>query len=77
MIWLNFTYIFYPFNFYEYLLQKTIDGYEEQNKDVKVRNNPILFKYAVLMTLNEANHRYSKHGLKEIFERDKKHANVK
>ena len=53
-------------------MQKTIDEYEEQNKDVKVRNNPILFKYAVLMTLNEANHRYSKHGLKEIFEPDKK-----
>ena len=29
------------------------------------------------MTLNEVNHCYSKHGLKEIFESDKKHANVK
>ena len=72
-----YTHFFYSFHFYEYLLQKTIDEYKEQNKDAKVRNNPILFKYGVLMSLNEANHRYSKHGLKEIFEPDKKHANVK
>ena len=56
-----------PFNFYEYLLQKSIDDYEEKNKDVKVRGNPVLFKYAFLMTLNEANYHYSKHDLKEIF----------
>ena len=53
-------------------MQKNIDEYEEQNKDVKVRDNPVLFKYAVLMTLNEANNHYSKHGLKEIFEPDEK-----
>ena len=76
MIWLIFTHIFFhPINFYEYLLQKSIGDYEEQNKDVKVRENPVLFvlfKYSVLMTLNEANNHYSKHGLKEIFEPDKK-----
>ena len=59
-------------------MQKNSDDYEEQNKDVKVRDNPVLFKYTVLMTLNEANNHYSKHGLKEIFEPDKeKNGNVK
>ena len=38
-----YTHFFYSFHFCEYLLQKYIDEYEEQNKDVKVRNNPILF----------------------------------
>ena len=60
-----------PFNFCEYLLQKSIDDYEERNKDVKVRGNRVLFKYVVLMTLNEANYHYSKHDLKE------KNGNVK
>ena len=67
-----YTHFFDPFNFSEYLLQKNIDNYEEQNKDVNVRDNPVLFKYAVLMTLNEANNNYSKHGLKEIFKPDDK-----
>ena len=62
-----YTHFFDPFNFSEYLLQKNINDYEEQNKDVNVRDNTVLFKYAVLMTLNEANNHYSKHGLKEIF----------
>ena len=73
MIWLIFTHMFFNLiNFYEYLLQKNIGDYEEQNKDVKVRDNSVLFKYSVLMTLNEATNHYSKHGLKEIFEPDKK-----
>ena len=73
MIWLIFTHmLFNLINFYEYLLQKNIGDYEEQNKDVKVRDNSVLFKYSVLMTLNEATNHYSKHGLKEIFEPDKK-----
>ena len=38
-----YTHFFYSFHFCEYLLQKYIDEYEEQNKDVKARNNPILF----------------------------------
>ena len=67
-----YTHFFDPFNFSEYLLQKNIDNYEEQNKDVNVRDNPVLFKYAVLMTLNEANNNYSTHGLKEIFKPDDK-----
>ena len=58
--------------------KKNIDDYEEENKDVNVRGNPLLFKYAVLMTLNEANNHYSKHGLKEIFKPDdQKSENVK
>ena len=73
-----YTHFFDPFNFSEYLLQKNIDDYEEQNKDVNVRDNTVLFKYAVLMTLNEANNHYSKHGLKEIFKPDdQKNENVK
>ena len=71
--WVTFyTYFFDPFNFHEYLLQKTIDDYEEQNKGVNVRDNPVLFKYAVLMTLNKANMHYEKDGLREIFEPDEK-----
>ena len=62
-----YTNSFDPLNFYEYLLQKNIDDYEEQNQDVKVRDNRALFKYAVLMTLNEANKHYSKHGRKSFF----------
>ena len=62
-----YTYFFDPFNFYEYLLQKNIDDYEEQNKGVNVRDNQVLFKYAVLMTLNEANMHYEKDGLRVIF----------
>ena len=53
-------------------MQKNIDDYEEQSRGVKVQDNPVIFKYAVLMTLNEANSHYSKHGLKEIFEPNKK-----
>ena len=67
-----YTHFFDPFNFSEYLLQKNINDYEEQNKDVNVRDNTVLFKYAVLMTLSEANNHYSKHGLKEIFKPDVK-----
>ena len=37
-----YTHFVNPFNFYEYLLQKRIDDYQEQNKDVKVRDNPVL-----------------------------------
>ena len=73
-----YTHFFDPFNFSEYLLQKNIDNYEEQNKDVNVRDNTVLFKYAVPMTLNEANNHYSKHDLKEIFKPDdQKNENVK
>ena len=32
-----YIYFFDPHNFYESLLQKNIDDYEEQTKDVKVR----------------------------------------
>ena len=67
-----YTNSFDPLNFYEYLLQKNIDDYEEQNQDVKVRDNPALFQYAVLMTLNEANKHNSKHGRKSFFELDEK-----
>ena len=62
-----YTYFFDPHNFYEYLLQKNYDDYEEQNKDIKVGENLIYFKYITLVTLNEANMHYSKHGLKQIF----------
>ena len=65
-----YTQFFNPFNFYKYFLQKNIDDYEEQNEDVKVRNDQGLFKYAVLMTLHEANNHYSKHSLKETPEPD-------
>ena len=58
-----YTHFCKPFDFYEYLLQKNIDHYKEQNDNLK---------YATLMSLNEANDHYSKHGLKEIFEPDKK-----
>ena len=59
-------------NFYEYLLQKNIDGYDEQNTDIKVRENPVYFKYITLITLNEANMHYSKHRPKEMFVTDQK-----
>ena len=65
-------YFFDRHNFYQYLLQKNIDGYGEQNKDIKVRENPVYFKYITLMTLNEANMHYSKHGPKEMFVTDQK-----
>ena len=67
-----YTYFFDPHNFYEYLLQKSIDNYDERNKDIKVRDNPVYFKYMTLITLNEANMHYSKHGLKQIFVADEK-----
>ena len=67
-----YTYFFDPHNFYEYLLQKNIDNYDERNKDIKVRDNPVYFKYMTLITLNEANMHYSKHGLKQIFVADEK-----
>ena len=67
-----YTYFFDPHNFYEYLLQKNIDNYDERNKDIKVRDNPVYFKYMTLITLNEANKHYSKHGLKQIFVADEK-----
>ena len=67
-----YTYFFDPHNFYEYLLQKHIDNYDERNKDIKVRDNPVYFKYMTLITLNEANMHYSKHGLKQIFVADEK-----
>ena len=66
------TYFSYPFKFYEYLLQKNIDDYEAQNDNIKVRENSVLFKYATVITLNEANVNCSKHELEEIFELDKK-----
>ena len=65
-----YTHFFNPFNFYEYLLKENIGDYENQHIDVKVRDNPVLFKCPVLMTLKEANNHYSRHGLKEIFEPD-------
>ena len=67
-----YTYFFDPHNFYEYLLQKHIDNYDERNKDIKVRDNPVYFKYMTLITLNEANMHYSKHGLEQIFVADEK-----
>ena len=67
-----YTYFSYPFTFYEYMLQKNIDDYEAQNDNIKVRQNPVLFKYATVITLSEANEHCSKHGLEEIFESDKK-----
>ena len=67
-----YTYFFDPHNFYEYLLQKNIDNYDERNKDIKVRDNPVYFKYMTLIALNEANMHYSKHGLEQIFVADEK-----
>ena len=55
------TYFSDPFNFYEYLLQKNI------GKGIKVRENPVYFKYMTLSALNEANMHYSKHWLKKMF----------
>ena len=72
-----YTHFFKSFDFYEYLSQKNIDHYEEQNDNVKVRKSRILFKYATLMSLNEANDHNSKHGLKEILEPDKKNGSFK
>ena len=43
-----YTHFFDPFKFYEYLSQKNIDDYEEQNDNIKVRENLVLFKYAML-----------------------------
>ena len=63
-----YTHFFKSFDFYEYLSQKNIDHYEEQNDNVK---------YATLMSLNEANDHNSKHGLKEILEPDKKNGSFK
>ena len=51
-------------------MQKNIDDYEEKNKDIKVRNNSVYFKFITLITVNETNMHYSKHGLKEIFVAD-------
>ena len=51
-------------------MQKNIDDYEEKNKDIKVRNNSVYFKFVTLITVNETNMHYSKHGLKEIFVAD-------
>ena len=51
-------------------MQKNIDDYEEKNKDIKVRNNSAYFKFITLITVNETNMHYSKHGLKEIFVAD-------
>ena len=65
-----YTQFFDRHNFYEYLLQKCIYDYEEQNKDIKVRENPIYFKYITFITLKEANMHYSKYELKEIFVAD-------
>ena len=62
-----FTYFFDPHNFYEHLLQKNIDDYEEQNKGVKVRENNVYFKFLTIITLNEANMHYNIDGIKEIF----------
>ena len=67
-----YTHFFNPLNFYEYLLQKNIDFYEEGIKHIEIRENPALFKIAALAALNEANTQYSKHGLKEIFKPDQK-----
>ena len=60
------TYFSDPFNFYEYLLQKNI------GKGIKVRENPVYFKYMTLSALNEANMHYSKHWLKKMFGADEK-----
>ena len=51
-------------------MQKNIDDYEEKNKDIKVRNNSVYFKFITIITVNETNTHYSKHGLKEIFVAD-------
>ena len=69
MIWLNFPHILFDaFNFDEYLLNKSIDEFEEQYNDLIVREDIILYIYAMLLTLNEANYHYKKHKLKEILE---------
>ena len=74
-----YTYFFDPHNFYEYLLQKNIVDYEEQNKGVKVREKNIYVIFLALITVSEANMHYSKHGIKKIFVADekKKDGNVK
>ena len=66
------THFFDPFNFDEYLLNKSIDEFEEEYNDSIVREDIILYIYAMLLTLNEANYHYKKHELKEILEPDEK-----
>ena len=49
-----YTYFFDLHNFYEHLLQKNIDDYEEKSEGVKVRENNVYFKFVTLIALNEA-----------------------
>ena len=58
-----YTYFFDHHTFYEYVLQKNIDDYEEQNKGVKVRENDVYFKFIILVPLTEVDMHYSKHRL--------------
>ena len=54
------------------MLNKSIDEFEEQYNDLNVREDTILYIYAMLLTFNEANYHYKKHKLKEILEPDEK-----
>ena len=56
---------FYLHNFYEYLQQTNLNDYEHK-KDINVRENPVYFKFTIVVTINEANMHYIKHGLKQI-----------
>ena len=67
-----YAHFFDPFNFYEYLLNKSIDEFEEEYNDLIVREDTILYIYAMLLTPNETNYHYKKRELKEIFEPDEK-----
>ena len=67
-----YTHFFDPHKFYEQLLQTNLDDYEEKNKYVHVRENHVVFKFIIVVTINEANMHYQKHGLKQIFLLDQK-----
>ena len=45
---------------------------KKKNRDINVREYPAYFIFTIVITINEANMHYSKHGLKKIFVVDQK-----
>ena len=66
------VHVFPPNIFYDHLFRENIKKCKEQNKNIKVRDNPFCLKLNTLLALHDANKHYRNNGLEEIFKTDQK-----
>ena len=64
--------VFPPNIFHDHLLRENIKKCEEQNKNIKVRDNPFYLKLNTLLALYDENKHYRNNGLEEIPKTDQK-----